>query len=211
MPIFDLPVESRDKLGTAHARRYRRAGRVPCILYGRGRESVPLITPASAVEHLLKHHTPLVRLTLGEKSQTALVRALEWDTFGEHVAHLDFVRVEMEDEVKVSIPVHVTGDPKGAHEGGSLQLVKPDLEVYCRVDSIPEQVTLDVSDLGIGDGIYVDEVPYPDRVRPVREGHELVVHVLAPKKVVEEEPSVEEGEPGAEGAPEAAPETPASK
>jgi len=201
MQIFDLPVESRDKLGSAHARRYRRAGRVPCILYGRGQENVSLVTPSSSVEELLKRHASLVRLTLGEQSQTALVRAVEWDTFGERVAHMDFVRVEMEDEVKVSIPVHVKGDPKGAHEGGSLQLIQPDLEVYCRVDSIPEEIAIDVSDLEIGQGIHVDEVPYPDRVRPARKGRELVVQMLAPKKVVEEEPVVEEGAPGAEAAP----------
>ncbi|MDH3592704.1 MAG: 50S ribosomal protein L25 [Planctomycetota bacterium] len=210
MKIIDLPVEKRTKTGSANSRRDRRAGLVPCVLYGGKQESVTLATTDLAMTHVLKAHSALVRLTLGEENaQTALIRELRWSTFGDHIEHIDFMRVEMEDEVSVTVPVHLFGVPVGASEGGQTQAVKTDVELRSRVDSIPSELRLDISGLAIGDGIYVDEIEYPANTRPVRHAHDLIVHVVAPKKVEEE--VVVEGEAVEGEAPdEDAPETPSS-
>ncbi|MHC4163598.1 MAG: 50S ribosomal protein L25, partial [Planctomycetota bacterium] len=89
MKILNLPVEKRDRLGSANARRYRRAGKVPCSLYGRGQDNVNLVANADDLQEVLKTHTALVRLELGEQEQTALLRSVDWDVFGEAVEHVD--------------------------------------------------------------------------------------------------------------------------
>jgi large subunit ribosomal protein L25 len=194
MKILNLPVQSRDKLGSANARRYRRAGQVPCSLYGRGQENVNLVADAHDLQEVLKTHSALVRLTLGEKEQTALLRSVEWDVFGEAVEHVDLVRVNMDDEVKIKVPVHCIGIPAGTSEGGQLQVAKPDLEVYSRVDSIPTDIRIDVSPLHITDAIYIRDVEFPPHVRAAHEEHELVVHLMAPRTAEELEVAPVEGE-----------------
>jgi large subunit ribosomal protein L25 len=135
------------------------------------------------VQDVLKTHSALVRLTLGDKKQTALLRAVEWDVFGEAVEHVDLVRVEMEDEVKIKVPVHCIGIPAGTSEGGQLQVTKPDLEVYTRVDSIPSDIRIDVTGLHIHDAIHIRDVDFPPHVRSAHDEHELVVHLMPPRKV----------------------------
>ncbi|MCZ6571962.1 MAG: 50S ribosomal protein L25 [Planctomycetota bacterium] len=205
MKILDIPVEPRETLGSAEARRLRRAGKVPCILYGRGHDNVALTTTRDAVHDLLDAHTHIIRLQLGEVSQTALVREMTWDHLGEHVQHMDFVRVAMEDDVKVTVPLKFTGDPAGLHTGGVIEVLISDLEVRCRVDIIPEQIVVDISALEIGDGVHVDELPYPQGVQPERSGRDLLVHVVLPRKVELEEAKPEEAVIEGEAAPEEAP------
>jgi large subunit ribosomal protein L25 len=183
MQILNLPVEMRDRTGSANSRRYRRAGQIPCILYGRGQENLMLVTPTEAFESIQKAHTALVRLTFGEKVQTAMIRDVRWDTFGEHVEHIDFFRVEPEDDVLITVPVTYTGVPVGAHAGGSVQILAPELELHCRVDSIPSELKVDITHLEVEDSIHVGEIEYPPHVRPARPDSDLLIHVKEPRKV----------------------------
>jgi len=202
MQILNLPVELRDQLGSANARRYRRAGKVPCNLHGHGQANLNLVADADDVKQVLKAHSALVKLKLEDQLQTALLRQVNWDVFGDYVQHIDLVRVEMEDEVKIKVPVHCIGIPVGTSEGGQLQVVKPDLEVFSRVDKIPSEIRIDVAHLHIHDGVHVGEVTYPEGVRPAHDDKELVVHLTPPRKVEEETPvELAEGEvaPAVEG------------
>lgn len=211
MKILNLPVELRERLGSSNARRYRRAGKVPCNLYGSGQDNVHLVADAHDVQEVLKTHSALVRLRLGDLEQTALLRAVDWDVFGEAVEHVDLVRVHMEDEVKIKVPVHCIGIPAGTSEGGQLQIAKPDLEVFSRVDSIPSDIRIDVTALHIHDAIHIRDVEFPPHVRSAHDDAELVVHLLPPRKAEEaalpvegeeaEAPAEAEAEKPAEEAP----------
>ena len=206
MKILDLSVELRDRLGSANSRRYRRSGKIPCHLYGGGQDNVNLVTGAKDVENVLKQHTALVKLKLGDQEQIALLREVAWDTFGEYVDHIDFTRVEMSDEVEIKVPVHLVGIPAGSSEGGQTVLVTPDLEIFARVDSIPSDIKIDISHLKIDDAVYVDEVTYPPNVRPVPEGRSVIVVLQPPKKVEEPTPEEAAEAAAAEGAAPAEPE-----
>jgi large subunit ribosomal protein L25 len=197
MQILDLPVEKRDSFGTARARRSRRGGSVPCMLYGSKQANVPLFTKALDLGKVIKAHSALVRLKLGEQEQTALLREVKWDVMGEYVQHVDFVRVEMSDEVKLKVPVHCFGVPAGVGEGGELQVVKAEIEVMTRVDSIPGEIRIDVSALKLFEGVHIREVSFPPNVRAAGHLEDLVVHVVPPRKVEEVAPA----EAAAEGAP----------
>ncbi len=200
MQILDLPVEKRETSGTAQSRRARREGRVPCILYGGKQANVPLFTKALDFGNVLKAHSALVRLKLGEQEQTALLREVKWDVLGEYVQHVDFVRVEMTDEVRIKVPVHTFGVPAGIGEGGELQLVKAEIEVFSRVDSIPSEIRIDVSALKLFEGVHVREVVFPPNVRAAGHATDLIVHVVPPRKAEEAAPAEAAAAAGAEGA-----------
>jgi large subunit ribosomal protein L25 len=197
MKIVDLPVQKREALGSAEARRLRRTGGIPCNLYGGDRESVNLSTTREAFAEVLKAHSAVVRLTDESIQQTALIREVSWNTFGDHVEHLDLVRVEMHDEVKIRVPLHFVGIPAGQASGGTTHEVLKDLEVFSRVESIPSELRCDIVSLEIGQAIRVGEFEYPEGVRAAMPDDELVVMIHAPKLVTEDEPEGEEGaEPG---------------
>ena len=178
MQILDLPVEKRENFGTANARRSRRGGRVPCMLYGGKQANVPLTASTLDLGNVLKVHTALVRLKLGEQEQTALLREVKWDVLGEYVQHVDLVRVEMTDEVKIKVPVHCFGVPAGIAEGGELQIVKAEIEVFSRVDSIPAEIRIDVAALKLFEGVHVRELTFPPHVRAAGHETDLIVHVV---------------------------------
>ena len=94
MKILDLPVEPREKLGSANSRRYRLAGQIPTILYGRGKDNVPLTVSAVDFAAIQAAHTLLIRLKTGDKEQIALIREISWDVFGEYVQHVDLTQLQ---------------------------------------------------------------------------------------------------------------------
>lgn len=206
MKIQDLPVEKRTALGSASSRRQRRSSLIPCVLYGNRQDNVNLTTTYDAFEGILKAHARIVRLRLGEADQTALIRKVEWDTFGEWIQHVDFVRIEMTDEVDLSVPLKFVGIPAGIGQGGVPEVLIADLPVRCRADSIPEEIRIDVSAVELGKGLHVDQLAYPPNVKPtMRDAHALVFHVVEPRKLEEIAPAAAvaaEGAavPGAEGA-----------
>ncbi len=192
MKIVDLPVEPREALGSAACRRLRRGGGIPIVLYGGGREGVNLSTTRDAFKEVFKAHTALVRLTSGDVTQTALVREVAWDTFGDYVEHLDLFRVEAGDEVRVRVPFHFVGVAEGVSFGGETHYALKDIQVTAPVRDIPSELRIDVSGMNIGDAIHIGEYEFPEGVRPSGHPDELIVQVKVPKVAVE--PTEEEGE-----------------
>jgi len=191
MKIVDLPVEPREALGSAACRRLRRSGGIPIVLYGGGREGVNLSTTRDAFKEVFKQHTALVRLTSGDVTQTALVREVAWDTFGDYVEHLDLFRVGADDEVRVRVPFHFVGVAAGISLGGETHYALKDIQVLAPVRDIPSELRIDVSDMNIGDALHVGEYEFPEGVRPTGHPEELIVQVKVPKVAAE---PTEEGE-----------------
>ena len=204
MKILDLTVETRDKLGSAEARRYRRAGRIPCILYGGPQENVTLTTTHDQFDEILKAHTLLVRLHLASEEQTALVRRVEWNTFGEYVEHVDFQRVEPHQEVSLAIPLRYVGTPAGTAEGGRFERELDALPVRGPLESMPAELRIDTSHLDVGDSLRASEVELPAGIVLDCDEDDMIAHVRVPKVVVAEPVEGEEGAAAAEGAPAAA-------
>lgn len=199
MKILDLPVEKREKLGSANSRRYCRDGKIPSVLYGSKRESIPLVFTRDDFDKVMRAHTALVRLSFSGQKQTALVREVTWDTFGEHIQHVDLQRVDMDQEIQLAVPIHVVGVPAGVAHGGALQMPHPELPVHSRVDSIPSEIMIDVSHLEVGDRITAGEVNYPEHVRAALPDDEPVCFVKEPKVQQIEAPVAEGEEAPAEG------------
>jgi large subunit ribosomal protein L25 len=202
-----LSTEARDKIGSAESRRARRAGRVPVEVYGHGQPNINLTVDEHALELALNTPAQVFMLTISGKDESCLVKGVQYDTFGQQILHVDFARVDLSEEVNVEVTLDFTGRAKGVVEdGGTMVVHHATVSVRCRADSIPELVSVDVSEITIGHALLANAISFPAGValdEQTMDPETQIVGVVAPK-VEEPEPEEVPAE-GEEGAvPEAA-------
>ncbi len=176
--IETLEVVKREAQGSWNVGKLRATGYVPAILYGHGEENVCLSIRKEAVAALIKHGSKLVSLT-GSIKDTALLREVQWDTFGSHVIHLDLARVSQSETVEVTLPVQLHGEIAAAG-GGQLRFATHEITIRCPAASIPDHLTVEIAGLQLGAAIHVSEVKLPAGATPVTLGSVVVVQVVAP-------------------------------
>ena len=207
MTDFVIDAELRETTGKGDARRMRRAGLLPGIIYGGGKTDLPITLNANSIGKLLNEeafHTSLIEVNVSGKrgENTVLLKDVQWDPIMDTAMHLDFLRVSSSDQVTVEIPVIAMNFEKcpGDVAGGMLDVIRHVLEVTCRADSIPERIEIDCANLNIGDTIHIDDVVLPENAEVQHEVNFTVLNVTAPKGVAEAE---EESEGNEEEAAEA--------
>lgn len=187
-----LPAELRGELGSGSARRARRQGRLPGVLYGHGLEPVHLTVELTALEHLLAGGARVVELVIDGSEARALIKELQYDALGSELLHADFQRLVAGEKVEVAVPVELVGEPVGVRrDGGVLDHIQKEISVSCLPGQIPGTVRVDVRELSIGDSITVAEIEWPEGVEAVTDAELTVVAVLRPEEVPEE-PELEE-------------------
>jgi large subunit ribosomal protein L25 len=203
-----LVVEAREAIGKGAARKLRAAGRIPAVLYGRGRNSLPLSLDPRALDKILRASgaNTLLDLTIEGhpelRDTVALVKELQRDPLRGAIVHADLYAVDLTRAVTVDVPVHLVGRPRGLDFGGILEHSLREIALECLPRSIPEAIEVDVSQMEVGDVIHVRELALPEGVTLVTDGDLGVVHVALPQA----EPTPEEAAPAAtaEGAAPAA-------
>ncbi len=171
-----LQVELRDQLGTLATRRLRRSGKVPAVLYGHGEENKHLAIASTEVTNLLRRHSKTVSLT-GAISDTALVSSMQFDALGIEVLHMDLIRVNLQEKVDVTVPIHRQGDAPGVHSGGVLLENVHEVEIRCPAGSIPDHVTIKVGDLQVGGHKLASDISLPEGVELLTPGDTVVLHI----------------------------------
>jgi len=215
-----LVVESRATTGKGAVRKLRAAGRIPAVLYGQGRESVPLTIDPRALEKVLRAGgaNALLDLTVEGRpelgSPVALVKELQRHPIRGTIVHADLYQVDLTRTVEVEVPVHLVGKAKGLDFGGILEHSLREIALECLPRSIPASIEVDVSNMEVGDVIHVRDLVLPPGVSLVSDPDLGVVHVALP--AAEEEAPVLAAAEGAAAAPAAAGEaaaaaTPAAK
>jgi large subunit ribosomal protein L25 len=186
-----IEAEKRQDLGSHGARRLRRQGLVPVVLYGHQLETVHLSVAEGAIESLVHEGARVVDLQVGETSETALLKDIQYDAMGDHVLHLDLARIDVDERVEVTVPVELHGTPRGVQEeGGVLDHVIQDIEIECPAVDIPESIRVEVGDLEIGDTVHIRDVTAPPGVTFLQDQDMVVASVLPPQI----EPEIEEPE-----------------
>lgn len=180
-----LEVVTRSATGTRESRRLRRQGMVPAILYGHGEKCVDLATRREALELVIRHGSRVVDLT-GAVKESALIRELQWDTFGLEPIHVDLLRVSKTDRVKVKVPVDLKGDAPGHRAGGTVNIVLHEIEIECTPDQIPDKIHAQVGGLEVGGVIKVHDLELPVGAVAVTDGDEPVVSCTMAGVKVEE-------------------------
>ena len=142
-----LKVETRPNHGKRHNRRLRRDGAIPAVLYGHGEEAVSLAVPRDAFVTALRHGTRLVELE-GAVNESALIRDLQWDTYGTDVLHIDFARVSADEQIRSPWPVELRGQAPASRAGGVIQHLVHEIEIECLATAIPEKLQVNINHLG---------------------------------------------------------------
>jgi len=169
-----LEVMKRSDTGSRESRRLRRQGMVPAVLYGHGEKVVGLAATREALEAVIRHGSRVVDLH-GAVKESALIRELQWDTFGVAPIHVDFLRVSKSDRVKVKVPIDLRGDAPGHRAGGTVNLVLHDIEIECTPDQIPEKIHAQIGKLELGGTVKVHDLELPKGAKALADGDEVVV------------------------------------
>ena len=179
-----LNVKSRDGRGKREAKRLRRDGAIPAILYGHKEAAVSLAVPAEEMRAALRHGSRLVSLQ-GAVNESALIRELQWDVYGVDVMHVDFARVSQDERIEVQVPVELRGDAPGAHAGGVVQHLLHEVEVECLATAIPERIQVNVNHLELHGEISAAQLQLPEGVKLLTDPETIVVHCIEQAAEVE--------------------------
>jgi large subunit ribosomal protein L25 len=181
-----LNVEKRDRFGTANARRLRKAGKTPAILYGHGKECVPLTIPTEQINSALRHGMKLVELK-GGISDTAFLKEVQMDALGSTVHHVDLTRVEAGEKVEVAIAIELRGDAPGTKQGGVVEHGLHEVMISCPVMSIPEKIEVSINDLELDQSITAGDLQLPNGAELLVDPLAVVVSCSEPVVVMDEE------------------------
>src|SRR3954469_2584891 len=185
-----LEATVRDSFGKNEARRTRRDGRVPAVVYGASSEGGSRDATAIAVDprallkilHSEAGANTLISLKLSGGDARVLIKEYQLDPVTHAVLHADFYRVRMDRTIHVTIPVTVKGEPKGVkQQGGILEFIRREIEIECLPGDIPENVEVDVSELMLHEGIRIRDVATNPKWKPVTDADTMLVHVIMPK------------------------------
>ena len=186
-------VTRRDAFGSQNTRRLRRDGQIPAILYGHGKENVPLAVPSGQVQNAIRQSAKLIDLQ-GDVKETALIREVQWDALGDNIIHLDLTRVSATETVTVNVALETRGTAAGINSGGVIKTLVHTVEIECRADSIPEKLVLNINQLELNESLTVADLEIPDGMNVSLPSDSLLVQCVEP--TIELEPE-EEGDPEA--------------
>ena len=196
--LMKLEATPREDFGKNASRRLRHDGRVPGVVYGGDGPALPVtLNPrgVSPVIHSEAAHTSILSLEIvGREPVRVMLRDWQVDPVHGGLLHVDLVRVTKDTKVRLKIPVHVTGEPKGVKvQGGIFEFALREVEVECLPDDIPDSVTVDVTELTIGHHLRVSDLPFGAGIKVLADPGRVVAHVVA-LKAEEEAPAAEVAE-----------------
>ena len=187
-----LTAERRQETGTGAARKIRQAGKIPAVIYGRGRESEALMVPQAEAEKVLQQSgggSTLIELSVDGKPIRTLIREIQRHPTRKNVTHLDFLEVHAGEKIKLAVPVHLVGSPDGVRNaGGVLEQFLREIEIEVLPRNIPDHIELEVTELRVGHSLHVSDLSI-ENAELLVEADTTVCTVVPPR--VEEEPVVE--------------------
>jgi large subunit ribosomal protein L25 len=190
--MISLSAEPRVRSGKGPARAIRRAGRVPAIVYGDGKEPVLIsLEPRELARHLARpgFFNHIVEISVDGATHRTLPREVQYHPVTDAPMHIDFQRVGAGAQVTVAVPVVFINQDQapGLRRGGILNVVRHEIEMVCSVDNIPERVVADLSGLDIGDSLHISAVELPAQARPVVQERDFTIASIATSSAVREE------------------------
>ncbi len=212
MAQAELNIEIRGNSGKGVARKLRAAGKVPAVVYGKGMESTSIIVEPKALEQAIATdagwNTLLTLKGAAElEGKVVVLKGLDIHPLRRTMVCADFHAIDLQKKRSFLVPVNVVGTSEGEKTGGSLQLIRKELEVICLPTMVPQSIDIDVTNLEIGDTVHIEEVVAPEHAEIPFDVNFTVItvkgHEVEEEEAVEGEEGVEaveaaEGEPAAE-------------
>ncbi|MGV3608835.1 MAG: 50S ribosomal protein L25 [Planctomycetaceae bacterium] len=179
-----LNVKVRTEKGTSRMRRLRYSGFIPAELYGHGEANVSLVINPAEVWAAVKHGGKLVSLK-GDINENALIRSVQWDTYGKELLHVDLIRVSESELVSTTVAIELKGTAVGTTEGGVIQFLTHEVEIECPAASIPEKIVVNITDLHLGKAIHAGELKLPAGAKLAAHPEDVIVSCVSPHKEAE--------------------------
>ncbi len=176
-----LTAKPRQQHGSSNARRLRRKGQVPGILYGHKEATVPIALGTEEMEKALRQGARVVNIQLDGKKEQALIQQVQWDHLGIELMHVDFKRVSADERVIVNVRLELRGHPVGVSGGGVLDQPLHSLSVECLALSVPESIRVNIGEMKIGDVIHVKDLVLPEGVKSMADPDAVVLQVKQPE------------------------------
>ena len=186
MKTIELAVERRETRGKNAARRTRAEGKVPAVVYGAKRDTVPINVRLRDLSDAFRGGAGanaifLLKLQGSDQTRHAMIKDMQRDPLSRRLMHLDFVRVLMDTKIRVQVPVEIVGIAKGVKvDAGILDFVTREIEIECLPGNIPAHLPVDVTELSIGDALRVSDVKAPEGVEILEDPERVVLHIAHP-------------------------------
>lgn len=181
MSEMTIQVEKRERTGKGGSRESRRKGMIPGVVYGGGKDSVPIQLDRKTFVEMMKKsdsENPIFLLKLSDSGQErhAILRDLQRDPVSRMVIHLDFQRIEMNQKVHVTVPIELVGTAVGVKtEGGLLEFITRELKIECLPGDIPNHIEVDIAGLHVGQHIEAGALQLPDGVTLFDDPEKVIV------------------------------------
>lgn len=191
-----LEVQPRDAFGKQRARALRREGAVPAVLYGRSQDTLAIQLNARIFKQFLRTHGENVIINMeigGGDTEIVIIKEIQRDPVEKHqLVHADFIRISLDEPVTSPVPVVLVGTPLGVEEGGVLESPLRQVTLHCLPMQLPTEISVNVSELDIGDVIHVGDLDLDPEIEVLDESERIIAMVSQPRIQLEEE--AEDGE-----------------
>jgi large subunit ribosomal protein L25 len=183
------------------ARRVRREGRIPAVVYGAGKSAVPVAVDPRQVSRILHSetgHNSVFDLALDGEKTKAMIVDWQYEPIKGSLLHIDLKRIAMDQKLRVNVPIELVGDPEGVKtQGGLLEQIVREVEVECLPADIPNVIELNVAALVFGVVLRVSDLPKSDKVKFVTDADQPVAHIISIKEEVAATPEAVAGDAAA--------------
>lgn len=189
MAEIALVVQPRTEVGKNAAKKLRRQGLVPGVVYGPGREPVPVSVSDRDLMRVARiaGYTKLIDLDIAGDKRVVLIKELANDPIKDSVIHVDFQEVRMDREIQTLVPIVFVGEDKRESDGGIISAGLRELAIRCLPSAIPDAIEVDISGMKIGDTLLVSDLSLPEGVICEEDPEEVVVSITVPDTVADEE------------------------
>jgi large subunit ribosomal protein L25 len=190
MAEVTLEVERRETTGKGVAKKLRREGRVPAVVYGAHRDPVPITVDRKAVSELIQkgehgiRSVFLLKMAGTDQQRHAMIKEVTINPISRKMMHIDFVRVLMDEKVRVTIPVHLNGTAIGVKEGGIIDWQVREIHIECLPNAIPDSIEVDVAPLGVHEYVRVKDLQPSEGVKVLDDPERVVVGVTVARAEV---------------------------
>jgi len=197
-----LEAQPREAGTKNHARRVRREGKIPAVVYGAGKDAQPVAVDPRHVLRILHsdsgHNTIFDLAMNGGERTKAMIVDWQYEPIKGHLLHIDLKRIAMDRALRVSVPIELQGVPAGVKtEGGILEQMLREVEIECLPGDIPSHIDVDVSELTFGKVLRVSDLPHNEKIKFITEANQPVAHVTSVKEEVVATPEAAAAEAGA--------------
>jgi large subunit ribosomal protein L25 len=191
-----VTAEARESRGKNEARRLRVSGRIPAVIYGAFQDPRAVTVNPKDILRIIRSktgHNSIFDVEVAGAEKTPVIVADEqYHPVKGSLMHIDLKRIDLTRKLRVSIPVHVTGEAKGVkQQGGVLDIVTKTVEIECIPDDIPDRFDVNVSELMIGNNIRVSDLPVKEGVRVLTSPDVVIAHVVGIKEEAAPEAAAE--------------------